>query len=178
MSRLQSVSVEEANGKTAELYSAIKSSIGGVPNIYQSLGNSPRALEIFLGIGGGLKGGLLSAQEQEAIALAVGQHNNCDYCLAAHTAIGGILKIPSEELVANRKGSSTDKKKEALLTLTKEIIDEKGYVSDTTLNNFRKAGYTDSHIPEVLLSIIQNTFTNYFNHINKTEVDFPAAPKL
>lgn len=179
MSRLKKVSVEAAEGKTAELYSAIKGSLGGVPNLFQALGNNPRALEIFLGIGGGLKGGHLSGVEQGAIALTVAQFNGCDYCLAAHTAIGsGVLKLSNEEMSANRKGTSTDKKRQALIELTRQIVGEKGHVSDSALASFRAAGYTDAHVPEVLLAVIQNVFTNYFNNLNRTEVDFPAAPKI
>lgn len=178
MSRLQSVSPEKAQGKTAELYSAIKASLGGVPNLFQALGNSPKALETFLGIGGGLKGSLLSSLEQGAIALTVAQANGCDYCLSAHTVLGGMLKLSPEEMVANRNGSSLDQKRKALIELTKEIVNEKGRISDKTLSNFKAAGYTDAHVPEVLLSIIQNTYTNYFNNLNHTEVDFPQAPKI
>lgn len=178
MARLKSVKVEEAQGKTVELYSAIKGSLGGVPNLFQSLGNSPKALETFLGIGGGLKGSLLSGPEQGAIALVVAQANSCDYCLAAHTVLGGMQKLSPEEMAANRKGTSNDSKRKALIELTKEIVSEKGRVSDKSLSNFRSAGYTDAHVPEVLLSVIQNIYTNYFNNLNQTEIDFPLAPKI
>lgn len=178
MARLKSVKVEDAQGKTTELYSAIKGALGGVPNLFQALGNSPKALEIFLGIGGGLKGSLLSAPEQESIALTVAQANGCDYCLSAHTVLGGMVKLTPEEMVANRKGTSSDPKRKALIELTKEIVSEKGRVSDRALSSFKNAGYTDAHVPEVLLSVIQNIYTNYFNNLNQTEVDFPQAPKI
>lgn len=178
MSRLKKVPVEVAEGKTAELYTAIKSSLGGVPNLFQTLGNNPRALEIFLGIGGGLKGGLLSAAEQGSIALTVAQSNGCDYCLAAHTVIGGMLKLSPEEMAANRKGTSTNKKTQSLIELTRQIVGEKGRVSDEAISSFRSAGYSDAHVSEVLLVVVQNIFTNYFNNLNKTEIDFPAAPHI
>jgi len=178
MSRIQKITVEQATGETAELYYGIKKAIGVLPNLYQSVGTSSRALKLLLGIGGGLKGGLLSAGDQESIALAVAQSNGCDYCLAAHSTIGKMMGSPEEEVLLNRKGKSKDQKREALLKLVSEIVAEKGRVSDATYKGFLAAGFTEAHVPEVLMSVVQSVYTNYFNNFNQTEVDFPAAQKI
>lgn len=178
MSRLSKVTPEQAEGKTAELYGAIKASLGGVPNLFQGLGTNARALEVFLGIGGGLRGGALSNREQESIALAVAQRNTCDYCLAANTVLGKMGGLSEAEMLANRQGGSEDQKKNALLKFVGEVVEKKGNVSDETLKAFRAAGYSDAHVGEILLSVVQNIYTNYYNNLNRTEVDFPAAPKL
>ncbi len=178
MSRLSKVTAEQAEGKTAELYGAIKASLGGVPNLFQGLGTNPRALEIFLGIGGGLRGGSLNLREQGSIALTVAQRNSCDYCLAAHTVLGKMGGLSENEMLANRQGGSEDQKKNALIKFVGEVVDKRGNVSDETLRSFRAAGYTDAHVGEILLSVVQNIYTNYFNNLNRTEVDFPAAPQL
>ncbi|MFO7775603.1 MAG: carboxymuconolactone decarboxylase family protein, partial [Candidatus Hydrogenedentota bacterium] len=34
------------------------------------------------------------------------------------------------------------------------------------------------HIAEVVANYALSTLTNYFNHVNETEVDVPAAPVL
>ncbi len=178
MSRIQKISIEQATGETAELYSGIKKAIGVVPNLYQTVGNSSRALKTLLGIGSGIKGGLISAADQESIALAVAQSNDCDYCLAAHSTIGKMMGSPDEEVVLNRKGKSKDKKREALLSLVTEIVDRKGRVSDATYDSFLAAGFTEAHVPEVMVAVVQSLYTNYFNNLNHTELDFPSAPKL
>ena len=36
-------------------------------------------------------------------------------------------------------------------------------------------GFCRSVVIEVLAAIAVNTFTNLFNHVNETEVDFPVA---
>lgn len=178
MSRITGVPLEKATGERAEIYSAIKGQLGAVPNLFRAIGESPRALKTFLGIGAGLKGGLLTGQEQNSIALAVAQMNGCDYCLAAHTALGKMGGHKEEEIIKNRKGQSDDLKRDALIKLVTEIVSEKGRASEQTYNNFLAAGYTHAHLPEVLLSIVQNVYTNYFNNFNGTEVDFPSAPKI
>ena len=42
----------------------------------------------------------------------------------------------------------------------------------------RRAGYTDGEVGEIVAKVALNIFTNYFNHVADTEVDFPAAPGL
>lgn len=176
MPRLNAITPAQATGHTAEVYSAIKKSLGKVPNLYQGIGVNSNVLQTVLSIGPSLK--LLNGTEQETIALAVAQLNNCDYCLAAHTLLGGMNGLKKEETIRIRQGKSEDSKRQVLVQLVIEIVREKGHVSDNTLNEFRSVGYTDAHVPEVLLSVVQNIYTNYFNHINRTEVDFPAAEKI
>ena len=41
----------------------------------------------------------------------------------------------------------------------------------------RGAGYDDGQIAEIVANVALNLFTNYFNHVAGTEVDFPVAPE-
>ncbi len=40
---------------------------------------------------------------------------------------------------------------------------------------FRAAGLTDAEITEVIANVALNVFTNYFNLVAKTELDFPQV---
>lgn len=51
-------------------------------------------------------------------------------------------------------------------------------VSDANLQSVRAAGYNDAQIAEALLVIAQTVFTNLFNRVHRTPLDFPAAPGL
>lgn len=88
MSRLESISVKSATGGLKETYGAIEGMLGGVPAMFQAIGNSPAALSGYIGTLTALGSGSLSDKEREAIALAVAETNNCSYCLSAHTALG------------------------------------------------------------------------------------------
>ena len=46
------------------------------------------------------------------------------------------------------------------------------------IDALRKVGYSDGDIAEIVAHVSLNLFTNYFNHVAKTEIDFPLAPKL
>ncbi len=176
MSRIKPITPEQAIGHTAEVYSAITKALGKVPNLFQAVGVNSNALQTLLGIGPSLK--TLTGAEKETIALVVAQKNNCGYCLSAHTLRAGMHGISKEETINIRKGSPQSTKQKALVSFVSEIVTEKGHVSDKSLNEFKAAGYTDAHIPDVLLAVVENFYTNFFNHINKTEIDFPLAEKV
>lgn len=147
-------------------------------NIFKGLGNSAAALEAYLGMSGALAKGGLTAQERELIALTVGQANNCGYCVAAHTAIGAGAGLSADQILAARRGSVADAKHDALVKFTLALHEKRGFVSDADLASFRKAGYGDGHVAEVVACYALNVFTNYFNHVNDTAIDFPAAPAI
>jgi alkylhydroperoxidase family enzyme len=48
-------------------------------------------------------------------------------------------------------------------------------VSPSEVATLRAAGFSDGEITEVIAVIAINIFTNYFNHIARTEIDFPVV---
>jgi AhpD family alkylhydroperoxidase len=53
-----------------------------------------------------------AAQTRERIALAVAEINRCDYCLSAHSYLGkNLAKLDDAEIVANRSGASTTRRR-------------------------------------------------------------------
>ncbi len=179
MSRLNVVTPEQATGQTKELYDAIQRTVGGVPNIYQGVGNSPAALESVLHIGTVLgKKGQLGAVEIEAIKLAVSETYGCTYCLAAHTLLGKKAGLTDEQAISIRRGTPQEPKLEALVKFVNTAIQPRGRISDGDLRAVKAAGYNDAQITETLLTIAQTVFTNLFNRVHQTPLDFPAAPSL
>ena len=120
----------------------------------------------------------LSAKVRELIALTVGEANQCQYCLSAHTALGKMAGLGDEEIADGRRGASTDRKTEAVLRFARKIVTERGFVKDDDLATVRAAGVSDAEIAEIVANTALNIFTNYFNHVAETEIDFPAAEKL
>ncbi|MFZ6645451.1 carboxymuconolactone decarboxylase family protein [Undibacterium sp. TJN25] len=177
MSRLFNQPVAESTGHAAQLYTAIKATVGLVPNAYVNIGsNSPVALETLLNIDGALKKGTLGAKEGEVVKLVVSQAAECDYCLAAHTLIGKKNGLSKEDVLAIRRGTpSSDARMDTLASFTRELISTKGTVQASAVANIKAAGFTDTQIVEIALAITSITFTNLFNRINDTVVDFPPA---
>jgi len=87
--------------------------------------------------------------------------------------------LTEEQTVAARQGSVPgDARLDALAKFTAALVEKKGWVTDEDVAALRDAGFNDGHIAEVVANFALATFTNYFNHVNETEVDFPAAPAL
>jgi uncharacterized peroxidase-related enzyme len=178
MPRLNVVTPEQATGQTGELYAAINSAVGAVPNIYQGVANSPAVLGALLQVGQTLKQGRLSGAEGEAIRLAVSQANGCNYCLAAHTLLGRQAGLNEADVVAVRRGRAGDAKIAALVGFVNAVLRPNGVVSDADVEAVKAAGYDDAQITEALLVIGETTFTNLFNRVHQTSLDFPPAPRI
>lgn len=175
MARIEAINPEQATGKANDLLNAVKSQMGGVPNIFSTLAKSPTSLEAFLNFNASLGQGVLSPALREQIALTVAGRNQCDYCASAHTLLGKDAGIDEDELKRNLSGSSTDEKTNTVLEFSKKVVEQRGGISDADFNVLREAGFDDESIIEIIAHIAINTFTNYFNRIAQTEIDFPVV---
>lgn len=176
MPRLQVIEPANAEGKAKELFDGPLK--GKHINIFKGMANSGAALDAYVQLSGALASGKLSGAERETIALALAEANDCDYCRAAHTAIGKTVGLSEEQTVAARRGALDDAKLNALATFARQLHERRGFVTDDELNAFRSAGYDDGHTAEVVANYALNTYTNYFNHVNDTAIDFPKVPAL
>ncbi len=178
MARLKVVEPAEAQGETKEVYEAVQEAMGAVPNICKGLANSPAALKALLAMDNAMRGAALTEAERHLVQLVTSQVNGCDYCLSAHTLLGRQSGLSDDMMAAARSGRSIDGREAALIRFARAVVDRRGAVSDVELNEFWQAGYTERHAVEVCAVIAQATFTNYFNHVNETELDFPQAPPV
>ena len=171
--RLSLVDPATAEGRAGELLAAVKSKMGMVPNMTRAMANAPAALDAYLQVSGAV-GNTLTPALREKIALFTAQENSCDYCLAAHTAIGGMVGLDSDSIRAARSGNTADAKEAAALSFAKDFLDHKGAVSNATLESTRAAGWDDAGIAEIAANVVVNIYTNYFNRLADTDIDFPA----
>ena len=112
----------------------------------------------------------------EQIALAVGEIKGCNYCLATNTTIGEMIGLSEQELLDSRSGEAGDKKSRATLSFARHLVVERGAVADDVLAEARDAGLSDGELAEMVARVALNTYTNYFNRLGQTDLDFPAAP--
>jgi uncharacterized peroxidase-related enzyme len=175
MQRINAVNPAQATGKTKQLLDAVQAKLGVTPNLMRTLASSPSALEAYLNFGAALAGGLLSAQFREQIALTVAEANSCDYCLAAHTTIGKMVKLNEHEIISARLAEANDIKTDAALKFVRQVVLDRGEISDSAFGAVRDAGFSEGEITEIIANIALNIFTNYFNHIARTDVDFPKV---
>jgi uncharacterized peroxidase-related enzyme len=177
MSRLSVPSFESATGATAEIYGQIKKAIGNVPNTFAAIGaHGPAALKAVLAADAVLASGSLSKRDQETIKLVISGVAGCDYCVAAHSLLGKLAGLKPEELKNIRDGKPTgDVKRDALVRFVRRLATTGGTVSDADFAAIKDAGYSDAQLVDISLAFATTVFTNVFNNINDTEIDFPAV---
>jgi uncharacterized peroxidase-related enzyme len=177
MSRLSNPSIGSATGATAEVYAQIKQAIGNVPRTFAVIGaHGPAALKAVLAADSVLASGTLTKRDQETIKLVVSGVAGCDYCVAAHSLLGKLAGLNPDELKKIRDGEPTgDAKRDALVRFVRTLAKTSGTVSDADFAAIKAAGYTDAQLVDISLAFATTVFTNVFNRVNDTEIDFPAV---
>lgn len=178
MSRIVIPAVANATGDTADVYARVRKIAGGnVPNLFAALGHlAPATLNAALDAEGALASSSLSKRDLETIKLLVSEQTGCDYCVAAHVMLGKMTGLSPEALKQIRAGQPTgDAKRDALIRFVRTLQTTRGTIGDNELAAVRAAGYGDTQLAEISLAIAMTIFTNTFNRINDTDVDFPAV---
>ncbi|MGO9199293.1 MAG: carboxymuconolactone decarboxylase family protein [Limisphaerales bacterium] len=173
MSRLTPI---QTNGATSEHKRSLKSShlkLGKAPNFLQLMANSPASLRAYILADAALVRGRLTARQREQVALAVAEINGCAYSLSAHYETGKRLGLTHDQMQSARNATATDPKAEMMLRFTQAVVLQGGEISEDDFQALVKAGFTNEQIVEIVANIALNIFSNYFNTVAKTEVDFP-----
>ena len=177
MSRLSVSNLESDTGPSGQIYSQIKKAIGSVPNTFAAIAaHGPAALKSILAADAALAAGSLTKRDQEVIKLVVSVAGGCDYCVAAHSYLAKLAGVKREALKQIRDGQPTDDaKRDALVGFVRKLAQSSGTVSDDDYAAIKSAGYSDAQLVEISLAFATTVFTNVFNRINDTEIDFPAV---
>lgn len=145
---------------------------GFVPNLLGVLAESPVALASYMNFSSLLGKTSFTPVEQQILMIAVSYENDCRYCVAAHSAIAAMVRMPSPVLSALRSGEPLpDARQEILRSFTADLVRSRGRVSEHRMEAFLAAGYTRRHLLEVVFAVAMKTLSNYVNHIGETPLD-------
>ena len=172
MARLASVT--SGLDRTASGPSGVKSPPLPDCNFLHLLANSPAALTAYLACAGALSQGQLTPRQRELLALTIAEINGAKYCLSAHHAFARKLGLDAAEIRAARRATSADPRTHAMLRFAQSVALQRGELSDADFQSLRLAGFNDALIAEIVSNIALNIFTNYFNAVARTDIDFPV----
>jgi len=175
MQRINALDLAAAPTASQDILAAVQKRLGMVPNLHKTIAHSPAALQGYVRQSEALAGGVLPPALREQIALVAAGTNDCDYCASAHTLLGKHAGVKADEAAENLRGRATDPRAQTALAFAKAIVEDRGRVSDSQLQALRSAGFTDAEVVEIIAHVALNIFTNYFNHIASTEIDFPVV---
>lgn len=176
MARIATPPLESATGAAAEVFAKIQRAAGAVPNCFAAVGSlKPAALKAILQADGVLAASSLSVRDAETVKLVVSEVAECDYCIAAHSLLGTLAGLEPETVKQIRAGQATgDAKRDALVCFVRTLVETHGTITDGQFDAIKTAGYTDAQLVDISLAVAVTTFTNVFNRINDTPLDFPS----
>lgn len=175
MSRIPLIDPAHASGERRALLDQVQAAFGATPAMFRTVAHSPAALKSMWGSFGALGGGVIQAKLAEQIAVAVADRNGCEYCLAAHTALGRKAGASAAEMAAAQQGEAADATTAAALRFALKLVEQRGQVGEADVQALRGAGFNDEQIVEILAHVALNLFTNYVNVAFDVPLDFPAV---
>ena len=177
MTTIQVPTRDQVSPANQALFDVLKKGLGMVPNLYATLALSEHALGNYLTFQNASSS--VTGKAREVVNLVVSQVNGCQYCLAAHTVIGGMVGFTPEQILEIRRGgASFDARLDALARLVKDVVTERGHADPVRVRAFFDAGWTQENLVDVIVVIGDKTVTNYLHGTTQVPVDFPAAPAL
>ena len=179
MPRIPVHTVDSAPEASRDALKGLEAKYGKVLNIHGEMAHSPAVLLAYVAIQDVLsEHSTFDAKTREAIALAVGNEDGCDYCQAAHTGGGRAAGLTDDEMLAVRRGKADDPKLDALMALAREFTADVGNTSDQAWQSALAAGWSEEQLTELTTHVTLNLMTNYFNHHVHTELDMRPAPAV
>ncbi len=168
---------EQMSADNLPVYDGIVKTVGFMPNLFATLGLSDHGLSRYIAFQNAKSS--LSNKEKEAVNLVVSQVNNCRYCQAAHTAIGKMNGFNDDQILELRKGHAFfDKKLNAIVQLSQNIVESRGKVNSEILAHFFEVGYNKQHLVDLILQVGEKNMTNYLHNITQIPVDFPEVSEV
>ena len=150
---------------------------GFIPNLLGVFAHSPAMVEAYGVLTGLFEKTDLTPTERQIVLMTNNRLNGCTYCMAAHTTISQMQKVPADVITALRNRTEiADPKLQALHVFAARINEARGYADQADVDAFLAAGYTEANILDVILGTGLKTLSNYTNHISATPVDAPFQP--
>ncbi len=114
---------DTAPAEARDLLAGAARSYGFVPNLLGIMAEAPSLLEGYWTLSRLFEASSLSATERQIVLLTVSAENTCEYCIAAHTVIAGMQRVPRDVVDAIRDGHAiADAKLEALRPFTAAVV--------------------------------------------------------
>lgn len=171
MNLLPIATIDTAPEGSRDTLAGIKKNYGFVPNLLGGLAQSPAALHSYLALADQFGKSGLSAGEQQAVSLTVSRQNECGYCMAAHSVLAG-KALPPAAIAALRAGERTgDVRLDAVATLARKVVENRGWLTESDIEDFVTAGFTRANVLDLLVGVAQKTLSNYANHVMATPLD-------
>ncbi len=155
-----------------------KAKYGFLPNLLGGLAEAPAALEAYVTLSDIFDKSSFTPVERQVVILATSAENGCEYCVAAHSTVAFMLRVPDDVIGALRDGRPiADARLEALRNFAETVVRKRGWADEDDVQAFLAAGFDRAQMLDVVLGVAFKTLSNYANHLIATPVDAAFAPR-
>jgi alkylhydroperoxidase family enzyme len=174
MTKFKIHTIETAPEASKPLLEQSLKSFGMVPNLHGVLAESPATLEAYFKLHSLFENSSFNAEELTVVWQTINVEHECNYCVPAHTAIAGMMKVDQAitEALRNQTVMPTEKL-QVLHETTLSIVRNRGHIAHAEVQTFYAAGYENCQLLEIILGLSQKVISNYVNHVAETPVDQP-----
>jgi alkylhydroperoxidase family enzyme len=174
MTNLKVHNIESAPEASKALLEKSQKDFGMIPGLHGVLAGAPGILEAYQTLHQLFVDSSFDEEELTVVWQTINVEHECHYCVPAHTAIAGMMKVDSSlsDALRNRTAMPTEKL-QVLHEMTLKIVRNRGHVEQKDLDTFFAAGYGERQVLEIILGVSQKVISNYSNHIANTAVDAP-----
>jgi uncharacterized peroxidase-related enzyme len=164
--------IESAPQGSKMTLQAIQKRNGFISNLMATFASSPTLLNGYVGLDTAWEESSFTAQERQLIFLAASVENRCRYCVAAHaTELKGLRVNPEYIQAVRNRDTLGDPRLDALVTLTRELVAERGFVAPKTWERFVAAGFNEVALLEVLIGVALKIISNYLDNLSPIAID-------
>ena len=152
--------------------------VGFIPNLLGVMAESPTTLASVSAVNQAVEKGSFSEVERRVVTITASTENNCAYCVPAQSTLAKMANMQDKILEQIRSGKPlSDSKLDALHNFTLKVIHSKGWVPESDVNEFIRAGYETKHVMEVITLVALMTLTNYVSHLASLPLDEAFIPQ-
>lgn len=172
MKTLKPLTIESVPDNARASMAFVKKRLGSISNLMATLGNSPAMLNGYLALDAAWETTVLTVRERQLVLLTASVENKCLYCIAAHSTTLAGMRVDAEIIQSVRNRTAlTHSGLDALVGLTRELVNERGFVGEAAKQKFFAAGYDEIVLMEILIGVALKTMSNYLDHLNPISID-------
>ncbi len=159
-------------GIAHELLCGIEDQFGFLPNMFSYMVESPVTVQAYLQLNQLTKQCSLTDKQKQLAMLTVSIENKCDFCSNNHKLLAIQHKIETQTIDAVFSGHTINNVQDAaLVRMMQALVQKRGFVEHTEIDDFIDAGFTRKQIFECILIVTIKTLSTYANHLNNPKLD-------
>lgn len=172
MSKFEIHTIDSAPARSTAALGALQQGLGFVPNLAATMAESPALVCGFVDLRKTLADGESTGVEREIVALATSIENDCNYCMAAHSTFALMQEADAGAVAAARAGNAPDDARlGALYRFARELVVNRGHISDSEVQALLDAGYSSGALLEVVAQVGFTTLANLTHNISDAPLD-------